>query len=172
MKRRLAIVAVFVLVAFAYFGPPARGQAGADQPGSQTTPVTTVPGTVPTVAPNVASQKAVAVTTVPSPASPTHVPEQIEWGLAASFLMRFVMRKGWLAFITPAATERMKVVCGFVVAAITAAGIHFAVSGNFMDGGASITISGLSFDAFKDIGFQWISQQAWYEALVKRGGMA
>lgn len=168
MKRILACA--ILIAVMAYGAPLLKGQQASPQ---STSPITTVPGSVSPVATGAPSQTAVAVTTVPSPASPSHVPEQIEWALAMSMLMRFVMKKGWISFLTPTASGRIKAVCGFLLATTTAAGIHFVVSGSLLDGnGASITITGLSMDAFKDIGFQWVSQQTWYEALVKKGGAA
>jgi hypothetical protein len=54
------------------------------------------------------------------------------------------------------------------VALATAAGIHIAVSGSVLDGsGLSFSITGLTVDAIKDVGFQWVAQQGWYDALVK-----
>jgi hypothetical protein len=156
---------VFAFIVFAYAGPAVKGQV----PTQQTNPVTTVTGTVPTPAPGVSTQAAVVTTTVPSPASPTHVPEQVMWGLAMSYVMRYLTQKGWLSFLTPQSTARVKTICGFLVAAATAAGIHFAVSGTLVDGGGvSFSVTGISLDAVKDIGFQWVSMQAWYDGLVKK----
>lgn len=165
MKSPITIAAIFLaFILFAYGGSLVRGQT----PMQQTNPVTAVTGSVPTPAPGVSTQAAVVTTTVPSPASPTHVPEQVMWGLAMSYVMQFLKKKGWLAFLTPAASARIKTVCGFILAAATAAGIHFAVSGSLVDGGLSFSLTGVSADALKDIGFQWISQQAWYDGLIRK----
>lgn len=158
-------IVMFVLTSYA--SPMLRGQTSS--PPNPSSPVTQVSGSVPAANPANPSQAAVAITTVPSPASPQHVPEQVMWALAMSYAMAYLTKKGWLSFLTPASTARVKAAAGFLVAAGTAAGIHFAVSGSLMDGhGASLTITGLSMDAIKDIGFQWVSQQAWYDGLVKR----
>lgn len=159
--RISAYVALLLMVAA---GPILHGQ---DVP-SQQVPVTSVPGTVQPPAAGAPSQPAVAVTTVPSPASPQNPTDQVMWALAMSYLLRYVTKKRWIGFLTPEATQSIKAFTGFIVAAGTAAGIHFAVNGSPLDGhGASITISGLSFDVFKDVGFQWVSQQGWYDFVVK-----
>jgi hypothetical protein len=167
MKPISLCALVLAFVAFVYAGPLLRGQE-AGQPAAGT-PVTNVPGTIQPAAPGAPTQPAVAVTTVPSPASPQNPTDQVMWALAMSYALRFLTKKGWLSFLTPASTARVKAVAGFLVAAATAAGIHFIVNGSPFDGaGASITITGLSLDAIKDVGFQWVSQQGWYDLVVKR----
>lgn len=166
MKKHLAVLVVLFVLG-AYYAPLLHGQPDPTQPPAS--PITNVPGTVAPAAQGVPTQPAVAVTTVPSPVSPQNPLDQVMWALAMSFGMRFITKKGWFAFLTPTSTARIKTLCGFLIAAGTAAGIHLAVNGSPFDGhGASITITGLSFDAFKDVGFQWVSQQAWYDGLVKR----
>ncbi len=62
----------------------------------------------------------------------------------------------------------MQAFFGFLVAAATAAGIHFAVQGSLLsEAGLSFSVTGLTADAIKDVGFQWVCQQAWYLKVVK-----
>ncbi len=161
MKRVLPVLLV-AFVVFAYGAPLLRGQTVPQNPSS---PITSVPGSVPVTAPGEKTQAAVAVTTVPSPASPNHVPEQVIWSLAMAYALQWVKNKGWLGANT---TAQMKTMIGAAVAIATAAGIHIGVSGSLIDGNGALTVTGLSFNAFKDIGFQWVSQQAWYDGLVKK----
>jgi len=172
MKKTLAMAAAAVLAVAVYFAPLMHAQmpeAQPPQPQSQS-PIVTVPGSVPQVNPELPSQPAVAVKEVQSPAAPSHYTDQAIWALMVSFFLEFLKQKKWFAFLTPESTERLKTQFGFVAALLTAAGIHFAVTGSVLDGnGAAITISGLSLDAFKDVGWQWASQQAWYRVVVKEG---
>ncbi len=139
-----------------------------EQPATPT-PVVPVPGTIQPAPAGSPSQPAVVTTTVSSPAAPQNPLDQVMWALAMSLLLRYVTNKRWLAFLTPEASGRIKAVSGFLVAASTAAGIHLAVNGSFFSsGGVAFSLTGISFDAFKDIGFQWVSQQAWYDGLVKK----
>lgn len=135
----------------------------------QAPPVVTVPGSVsPPPAADVHSQPAVAVTEVKSPAAPAHYTDQALWALMVSFLIQWLKKSPWFGWITPETSSRIKTQFGFLVALLTAAGIHFAVSGSLLDGGgASITVSGLSLNALKDVAWQWTAQQAWYQAVVK-----
>lgn len=168
MLKKIAPL-VLLCVVLSYAGPLLRGQAPAEPVDPTTSPVTQVPGSLPPANPANPMQAAVVTTTVPSPASPQHVPEQVMWALAASYALAYLTKKGWLSFLTQDSNARVKAFAGFLVAAGTAAGIHIAVSGSLLDGsGASLTITGLSVDAFKDIGFQWVSQQAWWDAVVKK----
>lgn len=134
---------------------------------SQSSPVIVVPGTPPEVNPEKPSQPAVSVQEVKSPAAPSHYTDQAIWALMVSFILQYLKKKAWFPLLTDASSARLKAQFGFVTALLTAAGIHFAVTGNILDGGAAITISGISIDALKDIGWQWASQQAWYQLLVK-----
>lgn len=164
--KPFTLCGLVLALVIALYALPLRGQTVT--PPSSSPIVTTVPGTVQPAAPGAPSQTAVAVTTVPSPASPQNPSDQIMWALAMSYALRFLTQKGWLSFLTPTSTTRIKTLCGFLVAAGTAAGIHFVVNGSPLAGaGASITVTGLSLDAFKDIGFQWVSQQGWYDLVVK-----
>lgn len=166
MKPVSLCALVLAFVTFVYAGPLLRGQE-ASQPASG--PITTVPGTIQPPAPGAPTQPAVAVTTVPSPASPQNPSDQVMWALAMSYALKYLTNKGWLSFLTPGSTARVKAFAGFIVAAATAAGIHFVVNGSPFDGaGASITVTGLSLDAIKDVGFQWVCQQGWFDLVVKR----
>lgn len=167
-KRSDVYLSLAILVLSVAWLLPLAAQGPAAGPPTSQVPITQVPGTPPTVAPGQPSQPAVTVTTAQSPAAPDHPIEQIEYGLAASLFLQWLKKKRWLTFLTPDATAQIQAICGFVVAFATAAGIHFAVTGSVLaDSGAAITISGISWDAIKDVGFQWVSQQGWYLAVVK-----
>lgn len=133
-------------------------------------PIVTVPGTVPT--PQTAdrpSQAAVPVKEVPSPAAPSNMPESIGWALGAAYVLEYLKKTGWFTFLTDASTGRAKAVFGFVTAFLTAAGIQFAVSGSILDaGGASVTFTGITLIGIKDVLFQWVAQQGWYDLVVKK----
>lgn len=150
------------------------GAAFAQTPDSPTTPTVTgvptvtVPGTPAVVNPEKPSQPAVSVKEVESPAAPSHYTDQAIWALMVSWSLQFLKKKSWFPWLTNLSSERLKTQFGFVTALLTAAGIHFAVTGSMLDGGgAAITISGLSFDALKDLGWQWTAQQTWYKVIVK-----
>jgi hypothetical protein len=131
-------------------------------------PVVQVPGTTPTPSPEVPTQTAVSVKEVSSPAAPTNYQDQAIWALMVSLLIQYLKNRPWFGWLTPQSSARLQAQFGFVAALITSLGIHFAVSGSiFGDGGATVTVTGLSFNAFKDFAWQWASQQAWYRALVK-----
>lgn len=165
MRRFSSAIIVFTL--FAYFAPLIRGQV-ATGPVTPQTPLTEVSGTIPAVAPGQPTQTAVAITTVQSPAAPQNPVDQVMWALAMSYILKFLTNSKWFTFLTPESTTRVKTIAGFLMAAGTAAGIHLAVNGSFLTGtGLNISLTGLSLDAFKDIGFQWVSQQAWYDRVVK-----
>lgn len=169
MKRLLPVV-ILVMFAMVYAGPLLRSQTPAPATSQA---VTTVPGTIQPPAEGAPGQKVVAVTTVPSPAAPQNPVDQIVWAAAASYLIQMIKKWQWFTGITEASASRTKAIFSFCVAVCTAAGIHLVVNGNPLDAaGATLTISGLSFDAFKDIGFQWLSQQVWYDGLVKKAKLA
>ena len=164
MKRYAALVVVAGLLLWSW-----PSIAGTQQPAPTGPPVVPVPGVVQPAPAGSPAQPAVAVTTVPSPASPQNPTDQVMWALAASLLLRYVTKKRWLSFLTPDAEPNVKALIGFLTAFSTATGIHFIVNGSPFDGhGATLTITGLSFDLIKDVGFQWVAQQAWYEGLVKQ----
>jgi hypothetical protein len=163
--RALGVAAV-LLTAYVYLVPQMLAQAPAAAPAGTQVPTVQVSGT-PAQA-TTESTKAVVTTTVPSPASPTHVPEQVMWALAMSYALEWLKKQTWFPLLNPNTTSNMQALAGFIVAACTAAGIHVAVTGSVLDGaGLSFSITGLTMDAIKDVGFQWISQQAWYDGLVK-----
>lgn len=171
MKGALVVAAVVAAAVVGIRSQPLGPGDLAAQPPTTTVevPVTAVPGRTAVPGPGVPSQPAVQVTTVPSPASPQHAPEQIMWALVASYLLQYLKKSKWFSFLTPESTGRLQAQCGFLVALLTAAGIHFSITGNVMDGsGAAFTITGLSFDALKDVGFQWASQQGWYDLIVHK----
>jgi len=156
----------FVIVAAALIivGP----FTGASFVTAQTAPVVTVPGTPAAVSPDVPSQPAVSVKEVSSPAAPSHYGDQAIWALMVSFLIQWLKKSPWFGWITPQTSARIQTQFGFIAALVTAAGIHFAISGSLLDGGgASVTVSGLSINAVKDVAWQWAAQQAWYRQLVK-----
>jgi hypothetical protein len=169
MNRNVSrlVIAVLVTIAacisvgvFAQSSQPSTTTGGA--------PVVTVPGTPPAVSPDIPSQPAVAVKEVTSPAAPSHYGDQAIWALMVSLLIQWLKKTPWFGWITPQSSARLQTQFGFLAAFMTAAGIHFAVSGSVLDGGgASITVTGLSVNAFKDIAWQWASQQGWYQLVVK-----
>lgn len=167
MQKRKAIVAAGLVAlvlgasaAFAQLNPP---QA---QPGGS--PVVSVPATIPAPSPTQATQNAVAVKEVESPAAPSHATDQAIWALMVSLLMQYLKKAPWFTLLSDQTSSRTKSLVGFAAALLTAAGIHFAVSGSiFEGGGASITVTGLSLNAFKDLAWQWAAQQGWYRAVVK-----
>lgn len=135
--------------------------------------MTSVPGQLQPPAPGAPSQPAVAVTTVPSPAAPQNPLDQVMWAGAISYVLRYLTKKKWFPVLSEDASSRLKTQFAFIAALLTAAGIHFAVNGSFFSHeGISFSFAGLSFDAVKDIGFQWLSQQAWYDTIVKQDGAA
>lgn len=141
------------------------------QPQQPQSPIVTVPGTPPEVNPSKPNMPAVSVKELPSPAAPSHAPEQVEWGLIASYAYQYIKKSKLFTFITPETSGRIQALVGFGLAAVTAAGIHFSVTGSLLDGsGAAITITGVSLDAFKDIAWQWAAQQGWYDMVVSKQG--
>lgn len=164
MKRIIIAAALLVSLggwASAQLEPP----KGPQQSGS---PVVNVPATIPQPRLDQPVQAAVAVKEVESPAAPSHFADQAIWALMVSFAIQWLKKSPWFGWITPQSSARLKAQFGFLAAFLTAAGIHFAVSGSILDGGgASITVTGLSVNAFKDVAWQWASQQGWYRLVVK-----
>ena len=169
---RTAAIAALCLVALIYASPLLLGQQAAvvRTAAAQTgPPVTDVPGTVLTPAPGTPTTPAVTVTTVSSPAAPQNLVDSAIWALLMSYALRFVTKWSKFSPLSAETPARIKAFVGFVVAASTAAGIHIVVNGSFFThDGLAFSATGLSFDAFKDIAFQWAFQQGWYDALVKR----
>ncbi len=115
------------------------------------------------------AQEATVPITIPSQSVPSHAPDQIIWALVASYLFQWVKGQSWFALVSHESSRRVQAFMGAGMAALTAAGIHFAVAGSVLDGaGASITITGITLDGLKDFVFQWASQQAWYDALTHK----
>lgn len=172
MKRTdIAMVVLVSTLGAAFASATVAGLQLSQQPtppqsGSQ---VVTVPGSVTTPSENVPSQQAVAVKEVESPAAPSHYDDQALWALVMSFIIQYLKKSKWFGWITPESPARLKAQFGFIMAMLTTAGVHFAITGSiFEGGGASITITGLSFSAFKDVVWQWTAQQAWYQAVVSK----
>lgn len=166
IKQSLALAVACAVVLAVYFSPLLRAQA-TEAPQAQGSPIVTVPGTPPVTNPELPSQPAVSVTEVKSPAAPAHYMDQAIWALIVSFFLQFLKKQTWFPMISEESTARLKTQVGFITAVLTAAGIHFAVSGNFLDGGVAFTVSGVSLDAIKDVGWQWAAQQALYKKIVK-----
>lgn len=163
--NRYCLLAFAFLVAIYAYSAPMRAQEQKAKTTSSGTPVTQVPGTLPVLVKD--STPAVVTTTVPSPASPAHYPEQLMWAAAMSYLIEWLKKQTWFP-LSKATPANLQATFAFVVALVTAAGIHIAVSGSLLsDGGLSFSVTGLTADAIKDIGFQWVSQQGWYDALIK-----
>ena len=133
-------------------------------------PTAQVPGVLPVPATDDRpSQPAVPTKEVPSPAAPSNLPESVAWGLGAAYIVEYLKKSGWFTFLTDDSTRRAKAVVGFIAAFLTAAGIQFVVSGSVLDaGGASVTITGITFTGVKDVLFQWIAQQGWYDLVVRK----
>lgn len=168
--RYSAFLFAIGLVLVTYAWPlAARQQPTLQQPVPQTSPVVVVPGNPAVVNnPEVPSQLAVSVTEAKSPAAPAHYQDQAIWALMVSFMIQWLKKQKWFGWVTEQTSARIKTQFGFIAALVTAAGIHFAVSGSVLDsGGAAITVSGLSLNVLKDIIWQWASQQAWYRLVVK-----
>lgn len=166
MTKALLIVAITLSAVTLTAQEPATPQTPAAP--TTTAPVIEAPGRAVEATPGQPSQPAVPTQEVSSPAAPTHYTDQAIWALMVSFVLQWVKKNKWFSFLSEESTARLKAQFGFATAVLTAAGIHFAVTGSVLDGGgAAITISGLSLDAIKDIGWQWASQQAWYKLIVK-----
>jgi hypothetical protein len=166
MTRKLILAAGLA----AALGASASAQLQPNPPQTQPagSAVVNVPATIPAPNPEQATQKAVAVKEVESPAAPSHATDQAIWALMVSLLIQYLKKAPWFGLLNDDSSQRLKAGVGFAAALLTAAGIHFAVSGSiFEGGGASITVTGLSLNAFKDLAWQWAAQQGWYRAVVK-----
>lgn len=162
------VLASIVGVVLIYNAPLLRSQTAQSQ-GPASAAVTSVPGQIAPPAPGAPTQPAIAVTTVPSPASPQNPLDQVMWAGAVSYILRYLTKKNWFPIINDGSLPRLKAQVAFVAALLTAVGIHFAVNGSFFSHeGMSFSVAGLSFDAVKDVGFQWLSQQAWYDVIVRK----
>lgn len=164
MRKRLTLAALGAVLVL--YTVPLFGQT---QPLTPTGASATVPGTIALPAPGTATTQAIPVTTVPSPAAPTNPIDQLIWAGVASYLLRYFTQKKWFPVLTPESSSRLKTQIGFVVALATAAGVHMAVNGSFFSSeGVGVTLTGFSAHAVKDVGFQWLSQQAWWDVIVKK----
>ncbi len=162
------LLAAAALVAALSSGMLAQEKPAGPQPQPSGSAVVSVPATIPSPNPSMPQQNAVAVKEVESPAAPSHASDQAIWALMVSLLLQYLKKAPWFTLLSRTSPEQIKAAFGFVAALVTAAGIHFAVTGSVFDGGgASITVTGISMNAFKDIAWQWCSQQAWYLAVVK-----
>lgn len=163
IKRRGVVVLALCMLAL---GLPLLAQ----QQPTAGPPVVEVPGTVPTPVTNDRpSQPAVPTKEVPSPAAPSNAQEAVGWALGTAYVIEYLKRKKWFTFLTEESSARAKTVFGFLAAALTAAGIQFAVSGSLVDaGGASVTITGITLTGVKDVVFQWIAQEGWYRGLIQK----
>jgi hypothetical protein len=142
--------------------------AAQQSPQPSGSPVISVPWSPSVTNPALPSQTAVSVKQVESPAAPANYSDQAIWALMGSLVIQWLKRSAWFGWITEESTKRLKTQFGFLVAIATTAGIHFAVTGNPLSGGgAAVTITGLSFNALKDVAWQWSAQQAWYRSVVK-----
>ena len=169
-QRRGMLLIAFVMFAW-WAGSLASGNASiATVLFAQQPPVVEVPGSVPTPqTTDRPSQEAVPTKEVPSPAAPSNMPESVGWALGATYIYEYLKKSGWFTPIAEKSSSRAKAVFGFVMAFLTAAGIQFAVSGSVFDaGGASVTFTGITLTGIKDVLFQWIAQQGWYDALVHK----
>ena len=166
MKARTFLGVMFILGVLMYSAPSLRSQVPST--GTAST-VTQVPGQIAPPAPGAPTQPAIAVTTVPSPASPQNPLDAVMWAGAASYVIRYLTKKSWFPLLSAGSSSQLKTQFGFVVALLTAAGIRLAVNGSFFSQeGVGFTMTGLSAHAVKDVGFQWLSQQTWYDLIVKR----
>lgn len=166
MHKRLTIFALALVAALALgAGAFAQQSPQTQAPGSA---VVSVPATIPETNPAQPTQNAVAVKQVESPAAPSHASDQAIWALMVSLAIQYLKKAPWFGLLSDSSSSQLKSAIGFAAALLTAAGIHLAVSGSVFDGGgASITVTGLSVNAFKDLAWQWAAQQGWYRAVVK-----
>jgi hypothetical protein len=164
--RGTLLATLVVGVLLMYTAPALRSQTAQSQ-GPTSSAVTTVPGQIAPPAPGAPTQPAIAVTTVPSPASPQNPIDQVMWAGAVAYILDYLKKKPWFPVLSENTLPRIKAQIGFIAALLTAVGIHFAVNGSFFShDGLQFSVAGLSFDAVKDVGFQWLSQQAWYDTIV------
>lgn len=148
--------------------PPAAGGTLPQPAGSNDQAIVPPPVDVPVIA-LPSDGIAVPVQDVPSPAAPDHAKEQLMWGLVAVFLLQSLKKTGWFPWLTEQTAARVKAQWGFFLALFTAFGVRLAITGSILNDqdGATITISGLSWDVIKDVAWQWASQQAIYKTIVK-----
>lgn len=168
--KRLLFACFLASVTLVYASPLLFGQTPARTVTRPTGPPTTaVPGTVATAQPGQPATTAVPVTSVPSPAAPSNLGDSVIWGLIVSQFLKFLKKNDRFKWLTPESPERLQAIIGFVAATTTAVGIHVVVNGSFFSHeGIAFSATGLSFDAFKDIVFQWGFQQGWTDLLKEK----
>src|SRR5258705_233540 len=169
MKRMYGLVMILAVFVTWMALPPAQhpprvpGEQNAPSPPPAATPTTT-PSQVTT------NQQAVPTTEVPSPAEPPHSTEQAQWALGVSLLLEYLKKTKWFKPITDGTSGRIMAAVGFATAVLTALSIKVSIHGSFWDaGGMDVSFGHISWVMFTDVPWQWITQQAWYLAVVKRG---
>lgn len=172
MKERVFVLfAAFVAVLALVLAPMALVRAQPPEPATVTitTPATTAEAPVTKPSEVKSDQGAVPTVDVPSGAEPTNAPAQFMWAGVAAFFLEWLKKTKLFPWLTEETSSRLKAVWGFLVAVATAVGISVAVQGSVLDPhGATITLSGISANAFKNIAWQWTAQQGWYRVAVKR----
>jgi len=101
--------------------------------------------------------------------APEHVGSQVSTGIMVSYILYVLKKAPWFKFLTDDMSAKVQATWGAVAATLTAAGVHLATTGSFLDGaGFSITVTGLSANVIRDIAFQWMSQQGWYDFVLRQ----
>lgn len=163
----LGLLITMLVTGWAVSSQPVAAQGTAVESGQ--VPSVNVPGAPTPAGAGKESTPAVPVTEVPSPAEPDHAKEQLMWALMASYLLQWLKKTAWFPWLTTEVSSRVQAAWGFALAVATAFGVHIAVQGSFHTAeGAAITITGLSLTVFKDVAWQWASQQGWYDLIVKQ----
>lgn len=161
--QRFLLIALCMFAVWSY-GPPAFAQ--------DDVPVVVAPAPATQPSDIVVDQPATPTTEVPSPAAPQHASESVMWALIASYVMKWLMNTTWFPLLSTTTSSQVKAIWGFAFAFLTAIGISVAVTGSIFDvGGASITFANISWQAFKDVAWQWAAQQGWFDLIVKRSGV-
>lgn len=120
-------------------------------------------------APLFAQVTPVPVTAVPTPQN--HIPETVGWGLVVSYLYQWAKNSKRIPLFDHEWTRATQARVGAIIAVLSAVGIHFSITGDFLDSagpGATLTITGLTFNSVKDVALAWASQQAWYDLVVHK----
>jgi len=137
-------------------------------------PVTNPTGSAaaaPTTQPSevVTNQPAVPTTEVPSPAEPPHSQEQVQWALGVSMLIEYLKKSKYFPFLRDRMEGNTLAVVGFLSAVCTTIGINMSINGSFWSQqGLDVTFAHVSWVTFKEVAWQWIAQQGWYLAVVKK----
>lgn len=102
-------------------------------------------------------------------ASPDHVGSQLGTGVVVSYLLYILKKAGWFVWLTDDTSSKIQAAWGGIAAVFTAAGVHLATTGTFLDGaGFTITLTGLSANVLRDIVWQWTAQQGWYDLVLRQ----